>query len=410
MKQNQAQIDQLSRALASWQQDINVLQTGIADIDQVVKAYTQGIQALGDTSGFQSFVTQKGSMAAAALGTAGTAVVDAKVAQYDADVQSLTKNIPVLQASADQALSAYQTALNGANGATDAQKAYNDAKGALSEAQTIVADIKNLQKQIVAASDSGDSGTMYFLVGEMSSQLSNLKLPSPAELKTQLTTALMALEGALKKSRDAKDASDQRKARWPPRDGAIRLHSGPNCARCCSGPRIGSRRPRQRLRCRQHRPRRRVIHQQRRTHSRGSRRMADYTVLYEVGESIMAVLWQEMQADPQVQSVISSEDQISLESPADLEGNDTVRLSIYLYRIAEDAQSKNRPAINDGRGRLRKPPLALDLYYLVTPLLGQPREQQIVLGKTMQVLYDRATLQGTDLFGSLQSSGESVAA
>lgn len=136
--------------------------------------------------------------------------------------------------------------------------------------------------------------------------------------------------------------------------------------------------------------------------------MADYTVLYEVGESILTVLWQEMQADPQVQSVISSEDQISLESPADLEGNDTVRLSIYLYRIAEDAQSKNRPPINDGRGRLRKPPLALDLYYLVTPLMGQPREQQIVLGKTMQVLYDRATLQGTDLFGSLQSSGETV--
>jgi hypothetical protein len=136
--------------------------------------------------------------------------------------------------------------------------------------------------------------------------------------------------------------------------------------------------------------------------------MADYTVLSEVGESILAVLWEEMQADPQVNTLIDSEDRISLESPADLEGNDTVRLSIYLYRIAEDAQSKNRPPLNLGNGRLQKPPLTLDLYYLVTPLVGLPREQQIVLGKTMQVLYDRATLEGTDLVGSLGTSGETV--
>jgi len=136
--------------------------------------------------------------------------------------------------------------------------------------------------------------------------------------------------------------------------------------------------------------------------------MADYTVLSEVGESIVAVLWEEMQADPQINPLIDSADRISLESPADLEGNDTVRLSIYLYRIVEDAHSKNRPPINDGRGQLHKPPLALDLYYLVTPLLGLPREQQIVLGKTMQVLYDRSTLEGTDLVGSLNTSGEVV--
>jgi hypothetical protein len=136
--------------------------------------------------------------------------------------------------------------------------------------------------------------------------------------------------------------------------------------------------------------------------------MAEYTVLSEVGESILGVLWEEMKADPQINTLIDTEDRISLESPADLEGNDTVRLSVYLYRIVEDAFSKNRPPINDGRGQLQKPPLTLDLYYLVTPLVGLPREQQIVLGKTMQVLYDRSTLEGTDLVGSLKSSGDLV--
>ena len=136
--------------------------------------------------------------------------------------------------------------------------------------------------------------------------------------------------------------------------------------------------------------------------------MADYTVIAEVGESLVAVLWEEMHADPQLASLISSEAQISLESPADLEGDNNVRLSIYLYRIVEDPYCKNRLAANDGRGHVVKPPLTLDLLYLVTPLLGQAREQQIVLGKTMQVLYDRATLEGTDLAGSLAASGEVV--
>jgi hypothetical protein len=136
--------------------------------------------------------------------------------------------------------------------------------------------------------------------------------------------------------------------------------------------------------------------------------MADYTIIAGVGEAIAAVLWEEMHADPQVNPLIDGENRISLESPADLDGNDTVRLSIYLYRIVEDAYSKNRLPVNDGRGRLQKPPLTLDLYYLVTPLLGQPHEQQIVLGKTMQVLYDRPTLEGTDLAAPLQAAGEVV--
>jgi len=136
--------------------------------------------------------------------------------------------------------------------------------------------------------------------------------------------------------------------------------------------------------------------------------MSDYTVLAEVGESLVGVLWQEIQLDAQVNALIDNESRISLESPADLTGNDSVRLSIYLYRIVEDPNTKNRFAVQGNGAQLRKPPLSLDLYYLVTPLVGLPREQQIVLGKVMQVLYDRAILEGPDLVGSLVAAGEEL--
>lgn len=136
--------------------------------------------------------------------------------------------------------------------------------------------------------------------------------------------------------------------------------------------------------------------------------MSDYTVVAEVGQSLVHILWEKIQADPQVNELIDNEERISLESPFDLRENDAVRLSIYLYRIVEDPHTKNQFPVPSVGDRLRKPPLSLDLFYLVTPLVGSPREQQIVLGKVMQVLYDRAILNGSDFVGSLAGSEEEV--
>jgi len=136
--------------------------------------------------------------------------------------------------------------------------------------------------------------------------------------------------------------------------------------------------------------------------------MSDYTVIAELGDALVSVLFTELNADQQIRLLIDSEDRISLESPADLENNSSVRLSIYLYRILENPYTKNRFPLNGTGGKQRKPPLTLDLYYLVTPLVGTPREQQIVLGKTMQTLYDRAILESVDLPGSLGASGEEI--
>ena len=139
------------------------------------------------------------------------------------------------------------------------------------------------------------------------------------------------------------------------------------------------------------------------------RLMGDYTVVADAGQSMINVLWEEIQADTQVNTLISSESAISLESPADLANDNSVRVSIYLYRIVEDAYMKNQfVSVPGAGGSQRKPPLMLDLYYLVTPMVGAPRDQQIVLGKVMQVLYDRAILEGPDLSGTLAATNQQL--
>jgi len=136
--------------------------------------------------------------------------------------------------------------------------------------------------------------------------------------------------------------------------------------------------------------------------------MGAYTVLAEAGESLVNVLWEEIQIDPQVNSLIDNENRISLDSPFDLQDNDSVKLSIYLYRITENANTKNQIPVKGDGAQIRKAPLTLDLHYLVTPLVGTVTDQQIILGKVMQVLYDRAILQGADLTGSLASSRQEL--
>lgn len=135
--------------------------------------------------------------------------------------------------------------------------------------------------------------------------------------------------------------------------------------------------------------------------------MSDYTVTAEAGAALVRVLWEEIQGDPQVNTLIDSEARISLRSPHELKDDDSVRLSVYLYRIVEDAYVKNQPMYPGPGRRLRRAPLTLDLYYLVTPLVGTPREQQVVLGKVLQVFHDRAILQGPDV-GPLAAADEEL--
>jgi hypothetical protein len=135
--------------------------------------------------------------------------------------------------------------------------------------------------------------------------------------------------------------------------------------------------------------------------------MADYPVIGDAGRSLVQVIWNAIAPDPVLSGLINSESLISLESPAEhLENNDGTLLSVYLYRIGEDPYMKNRQAVEGTGGQLRRPPLSLDLYYLITPLLTDAFDRHVVLGKVMQVLYDHPTLDGPDLVGSLSGSGD----
>lgn len=105
-------------------------------------------------------------------------------------------------------------------------------------------------------------------------------------------------------------------------------------------------------------------------------------------------------------------DQIALMSPADAQGNSRIRLTLFLYSVVEFPAMKNEPALVTSPTAIRRPPLHLELYYLLTsyPGTGSAHENTLeahrILGRAMQIYYDNGILAGSILQGNLPPDHE----
>jgi hypothetical protein len=88
-----------------------------------------------------------------------------------------------------------------------------------------------------------------------------------------------------------------------------------------------------------------------------------------------------------------------------------VALTVFLYEIAEDPTSRNRPPVRSlppNPPTTRKPPMALLLRYLITPWGGTQVTQHQMIGRALQVFYDDAIWAGEELTGSLAGTTDAL--
>ena len=119
------------------------------------------------------------------------------------------------------------------------------------------------------------------------------------------------------------------------------------------------------------------------------------TAIAEVGDVLITLLKDNM-GIPQ--------DTIMLVSPGEIEANDNVRLSLFLYHVLENAHLRNQGMQQIDSTHLKYPPLTLELYYMLTahPSSGiidrteRTKEEHGILGKAMQILYDNTLLTISD--------------
>jgi len=119
--------------------------------------------------------------------------------------------------------------------------------------------------------------------------------------------------------------------------------------------------------------------------------MSSFHVIWTVSRALQTILWDEFNADPILRGIVGSQAAIVLSNPTELQRDPANRLSLWLYQITENEFVKNQtPTRANGDNQTQMVPLALNLFYLVTPFAGPAEADQLVLGKIMQVLYDNA--------------------
>lgn len=120
--------------------------------------------------------------------------------------------------------------------------------------------------------------------------------------------------------------------------------------------------------------------------------MSDFAAIRAVSESLR----------------IMTENQITLagvtvseRSPREMVQDGVNGISIWLYRVTRNEFILNNPPTRPAPNQLSRKPFPVNLHYLISFFMQDVRDEQILLGRIVQVFNDQPMLRGSDLAGSL---------
>lgn len=117
--------------------------------------------------------------------------------------------------------------------------------------------------------------------------------------------------------------------------------------------------------------------------------MASYQAIAAVGEAILGLL---ESARPPTPSEFDATHFMPYQASDFQNPTSEERISLYLYHVAINSTRRSFPPRRDADGKLYRPPLPVDLHYLLTPWSQDPKKQQRLLGWSMRVLEDTPIL------------------
>jgi Pvc16 N-terminal domain len=134
--------------------------------------------------------------------------------------------------------------------------------------------------------------------------------------------------------------------------------------------------------------------------------MSDFTAIRGASRTLRQLLMDHVtnDPDPQLNGV-----PIDLRSPKEMRDQQNAQgISLWLYRVMRDGNTLHQPPERRLADLVPRPPLPLDLYYLITPIAATPEDEQGLLGRVLQVFHDHAVLRGPDLHDSLAGTDEEL--
>ncbi|MDL1982669.1 MAG: DUF4255 domain-containing protein [Deltaproteobacteria bacterium] len=135
--------------------------------------------------------------------------------------------------------------------------------------------------------------------------------------------------------------------------------------------------------------------------------MSSYAVIRDVSETLQTLLDDNIEA--------SSDIEISLNSPKSVAITTDHLLNLYLYHVTENPFAKNRDSLRHGTSVMQRTPLALNLYYMLTPYTQENNggnnanlDEHLILGDAMRIFYDHPLITYPLLQGNLRGRGEEM--
>jgi hypothetical protein len=119
----------------------------------------------------------------------------------------------------------------------------------------------------------------------------------------------------------------------------------------------------------------------------------NFRAISEVSRFLRRTLFLGFSEDQALLQHVPSEAAIVLSNPGDPAPVEARRLSLWLYQVVPNEHLRNAPMMRQPNDDVEAyPPLALTLYYLLTPSTGSDEGDQIILGRALQIFHDSSIL------------------
>ena len=115
----------------------------------------------------------------------------------------------------------------------------------------------------------------------------------------------------------------------------------------------------------------------------------NYSVISETSKLLRQALWDGFDGDVDITTHVPNINSIVLMNPADAALQNDQRVSLWLYQVQQNEFLRNAPPVRLPNDDLQSTPLAVNLFYLLTP---HTNSDQMVLGRAMQIFHDNAIL------------------
>ncbi len=110
--------------------------------------------------------------------------------------------------------------------------------------------------------------------------------------------------------------------------------------------------------------------------------MSNNAFIVRADEELSNLIWNGINSDPEVKSILTSKDQIGFCLPKMAKAQSALKLSIVLYNVTLNEATKNRSIANSQPGRGLDATVGLS--YLVTPCTGKEADDHLLLGSIIQ--------------------------